>query len=124
MTLQRDGARYITGRVTKIVMMVVIFLPLAIAAFGEAVLHLWNWLMPTLFHLPAIGFWQAVGLLALSWLLFGGLRGSGPRSGYRGNWRRRMQERWEQMTPEERDKFREWMQSRCGHVSSEAQSKP
>jgi hypothetical protein len=116
MTLQ-DEARRKTSKLTKIVMLVVIFLPLFVFLFGEAVLHLWNWLIPMLFRLPTITFWQAWGILALSWLLFGGLRGSGPRSGYRASWRRRMQERmqehWERMTPEEREKFREWIQSRC-----------
>jgi hypothetical protein len=111
MTREKEAAKHMTRKVTKIVAMVVIFLPLAVFLFGEAVWHLWNWLMPTLFHLPAITFWQGLGLMALSWLFFGGLRGSGPRSGYRHNWRRRMQERWEEMTPEERDKFREWIQS-------------
>jgi len=46
-----------------------------IAGFGEAVQQLWNLLLPDIFGLPSIGFWQAVGLLALSWLLFGGWHG-------------------------------------------------
>ena len=50
----------------------VLFLTIAVAGFGKAVHELWNWLMPGIFGLPAITFWQAVGLLALSWLLFGG----------------------------------------------------
>jgi hypothetical protein len=29
-------------------------------------------------------------------------------------WRQRMKERWEQLTPEEREKFRQGMRSRCG----------
>jgi hypothetical protein len=33
-------------------------------------------------------------------------------------WRRRMMERWEQMTPEEREKFRESLKGRCGPFSS------
>jgi len=32
---------------------------------GEVVMHLWNWLLPTVFGWEQIGFWQAVGLLAL-----------------------------------------------------------
>lgn len=32
---------------------------------------LWNWLMPDIFNLPRIGFWQAVGLNVLSSILFG-----------------------------------------------------
>jgi hypothetical protein len=31
---------------------------------------LWNWLMPTVFGLPHITFWQAVGLNLLSSILF------------------------------------------------------
>ena len=56
---------------------IVLILIIVIAGFGQAVLQLWNWLMPTIFGLPAVSFWQAVGLLGLSWILFGGLRGFG-----------------------------------------------
>ena len=61
-------------RVIGMIIKVILFLIIAIAGFGQAVHYLWNRLMPILFHLPAITFWQAVGLLALSWLLFGGWR--------------------------------------------------
>lgn len=105
----------------KIVIMVALFLTIAIAGFGQAVFHLWNWLMPSLFGLHPITFWQAVGLLALSWVLFGGWRmGGRPGYGYRGHWRRRVMERWEQMTPEEREKFREGMRSRCSSFAPPA----
>jgi hypothetical protein len=83
-----------------------------IAIGGEVVLHLWNWLLPTLFGLRQITFWQALGLLALCRILFGGFGLSG--GGVRSNSRRRMAERWEQMTPEEREKFRQGMRSRGG----------
>ena len=46
---------------------------IVIAGFGQAVLQLWNLLMPDIFGLHPISFWQAVGLMALSWILFGGL---------------------------------------------------
>ncbi|HTP26903.1 MAG TPA: hypothetical protein VMK12_14775 [Anaeromyxobacteraceae bacterium] len=39
---------------------------------GFPVMWLWNWLMPQLFRLPALTFWQAVGLLLLCHLLFKG----------------------------------------------------
>ncbi len=42
---------------------------------GFAVQALWNWLMPELFGLPQITYWQAWGLLVLGHLLLGG----GPR---------------------------------------------
>ena len=78
-------------------------------------MHLWNWLTPTLFGWRQITFWQAVGLLALCRILFGGWSSHG---GNRSNMRRRidqrMDERWEKMTPEEREKFRQSWRSRCG----------
>ena len=78
---------------------------------GGVVMLLWNWLLPTLFGLPSITFWQAIGLLALCRILFGGfgLRGGSPRSRFR----RRMAERWEQMTPEERERFSQGFRGRC-----------
>lgn len=94
---------------------------LFIAIGGEIVMLLWNWLMPSLFGWRQITFWQAVGLLALCRILFGGfgLRGSGSRSS-----RRRMIERWEQMTPEERERFRQGMRGRCGSDTSTSETKP
>jgi hypothetical protein len=92
----------------------VLLLTIAVFGFGQAVLHLWNWLMPSLFGLHSITFWQALGLLGLSWVLFGGWRGFQARPVRARHWRRRMLERWEQMTPEEREKFRQAMRGRCG----------
>jgi hypothetical protein len=40
--------------------------------FGIVVMWLWNWLMPQIFGLPAINYWQAVGILILCHLLFKG----------------------------------------------------
>ena len=77
--------------------------------------------MPGLFGLRVITFWQAVGLMLLGRLLFGGFRPG--RGGF--GWRGEMMRRWEQMTPEEREKFREGMRGRCGtaaHSGSTTQS--
>ena len=82
----------------------------AVTVFSFVVMNLWNWLVPPVFGWHAITFWQALALLVLSKILFGGFRGRPGRHMY---WRRRMLERWEQMTPEEREKFREGM-GRCG----------
>jgi hypothetical protein len=79
--------------------------------FGEAVMHLWNWLLPTLFGWRAITFWQGLGLLVLCRILFGSFGGHGS---HRQGFRRHMHERWERMTPEEREKFRQGMRHRCG----------
>ena len=79
--------------------------------FGEIVMYLWNWLVPALFRGPVIGFWQALGLLVLCRLLFGGFGNHGHRGS---GWRRRRTERWQSMTPEERERFRDAMRKRCG----------
>ena len=93
-------------RIFKVLLMVAA----AFLLFGLVVSHLWNYVMPPLFGFHMITFWQAVALVLLGKLLFGGF---GPRGGGFG-WRRRMWERWEQMTPEERDKFRAGMRGSCG----------
>lgn len=79
----------------------------ALALFSWFVMWLWNWLVPGIFGWHRITFWQAVGLLVLSKILFGGFRGG--RHGHGGKWPKRMRERWERMTPEEREKFRKGM---------------
>jgi hypothetical protein len=85
---------------------------------GGITMLLWNWLTPTLFGLPAVSFWQAIGLLALCRILFGGFGlGGGHRSNSRRWTGRRMRERWEQMTPEERDRFRETFRGRHGQTT-------
>jgi hypothetical protein len=49
--------------------------------FGWIVMLLWNWLMPEIFGLKAVSYWQAWGLLLLSCCLFGRIGGSGSGSG-------------------------------------------
>jgi len=92
-----------------------IIAPLAILAmvgFIFLVMFLWNWLVPALFTGPTINFWQALGLLILSRILFGSWQGGQREPGR--HWRARVIERWEQMTPEEREKFRRGWASGCG----------
>lgn len=86
----------------------------AITIFSFIVMILWNWLAPAVFGARTIDFWQALGILVLSKILFGGFRG---RPGYGGHWRWRMSERWQHMTPEERERFRQGMAARCGRAS-------
>ena len=123
-------------RMTRLTRLMIIA-PLAILGMviftfigGEVVMLLWNWLAPALFGLREITFWQAIGLLALCRILFGGfgLGGGGHRSGRRGRMegriRERMDERWEQMTPEEREKFRQGMRSCGGGQTTPLDPKP
>ena len=95
---------------------------------GQIVMRLWNWLLPPLFGWSQIGFWQALGLLLLCRILFGG---AGWRGSTRSNIRRRMKERCEQrieercqnMSPEEREQFRQRMRERWGVGPSPGESK-
>jgi hypothetical protein len=103
-------------RVVRIAVKIALFGILAIVVFGFVVMALWNWLMPALFRLPLISFWQALGLVVLSKILFGGFHS---HSGRRPHWRRRMRERWEHMTPEERERFRQGMHGRPGPTTTE-----
>ena len=83
---------------------------------GEVVMHLWNWNLPALFGWRQITFWQALGVFALCRSLFGDL-GMRVRGSHRSNFRRRVAERWDQMTPEEREKFRQGLHDRSGRTS-------
>ncbi|HAU4355479.1 TPA: hypothetical protein JD834_15295 [Klebsiella oxytoca] len=75
-----------------------------IIVLGLLVMSLWNALLPAILGVKGIGFWQALGLLALSRILFGGL-GFRPGMFGMGHARRRMHERWMKMSPEQRDEF-------------------
>ena len=86
-----------------------------IAIFGEVVMHLWNWLLPALFGWRPITFWQALGLMVLSRILVGGLGGHGND---RSRSPRPCAGRWERMTPEEREKFRQDMRARWCRVGA------
>lgn len=83
-----------------------LFIPLillAIAAFSAATMALWNALMPVIFQLPVINFWQAMGLLVLARLLFGigrpCHRWGGPP------WKHKLREKVSKMSSEEREAF-------------------
>jgi hypothetical protein len=95
---------------------------------GEIVKLLWNWLTPELFGWRAITFWQALALLVLCRILFGGFGRHGFAS--RGVRRRmadrmadRIAERLETMTPEERERFRARMRDKWGFGPSPSESK-
>lgn len=91
---------------------------------GAAVMLLWNALMPDILHATEISYWQAVGLLALSHILFRGIgRWGHHRSGWKDHhWKHRFEEKLAAMTPEERDKFREEWKRRCGWDPGEKQA--
>src|SRR5271165_2094145 len=78
---------------------------------GWVVMSLWNWLLPGLFGWHLITFWQAMGMLVLCRILFGGISGRG----WHGS-RHRKGGRWgSHMTPEEREKFRDAVRAKWGY---------
>ena len=82
---------------------------IAVAVLGGLVMLLWNAVLPALFvGARSIGYLEALGLLILSRILFGGFRGHGGWHGHR-HWRHGG--RWGAMTPEERERLRGGM--RC-----------
>ena len=101
---------------TKGKLFFIFIVPLIFLALAGIVMMLWNSILPGVIHVTVINYWQALGILALSRILFGGFgfpkgdRGHHPfaRSG-------EMREKWAQMTDEEKLKFREEYKSRCKH---------
>jgi len=81
----------------------------ALALIGLVTMLLWNWLVPVLFGGPAITFWQALGLLALSKILFWTF---GRKSHYGGHWKPYWKQRWGNMTPEERENLKARMKEK------------
>lgn len=76
----------------------ILFIPIIVFGIGALVWQLWNWLMPAIFGLTTIDYWQACGLLVLSHLLikpgFGWHRGGYGRRGRR--WKQRVRRRMEE----------------------------
>lgn len=92
------------------------FIVLAIvvtAALGYVVMLLWNNVLTAVVtSVSVITFWQALGLLILSKILFGGFKGGwGRHRG--GHWKHEMKEKWQHMSPEEREKIKQEWRNRC-----------
>ena len=81
--------------------------------FSLIIMGLWNATLPAVLGIKAITFFQALGILLLSKILFGGFHG-GWRGGRGYQWKQQMNEKWNSMTPEEREKFKAEWKSRCG----------
>jgi hypothetical protein len=94
-----------------------IFFPLMAAAavlfFGGLVMYLWNAILPAVTSAREISFWQAVGLLVLSRILFGGFRGGPFQGGPRHRARKEMREKWMNMTDDEKSQLRDAWRRRC-----------
>ncbi|MEQ8238431.1 MAG: hypothetical protein RIA69_04420 [Cyclobacteriaceae bacterium] len=81
----------------------------AIAVLLYGFMWLWNWLMPDVFGFSTINIWQTAGLLLMSRILFGswGNKHHYQNNNPKKNWLPKMKNRWQSMTPEEKEKFKD-----------------
>ena len=86
------------------VIMILFFVAACVSLFSFIVMTLWNAILPEVIHVTTITFWQAMGIIVLSKILFGGFGGWGHK---KHEWKRRMDQKWQHMTPEEREQFKE-----------------
>ena len=82
-----------------------------VMALTYVVMLLWNNILPDLIHVGQLTFWEAMGLLVLCKILFGGFK-MGGRGSYRG---RRWKEKFENMSPEEKEAFKSRIKERWGN---------
>jgi len=94
-----------------LVPLAILAIPLLAFIGGEIVKALWNSLLPPLFGWPQVTFWQALGLLVLCRILFGGMG----RHGYRRSHCRGR-------SPEERERLRQAMRERFGFGPARSES--
>lgn len=80
-----------------------------ILIFGLFVMLLWNAILPAVIHVSPVTYAQALGILVLSKILFGGFH----KRHWGGRWRHEMRERFTNMTPEEKERFRNEWKDRC-----------
>ncbi|MBO0331095.1 hypothetical protein [[Muricauda] lutisoli] len=66
-------------KVVKVIAMVILGLLIFLLA-NYLLMRLWNWLMPDLFGVGTVTYWQALGILILAKLLFGFGGGGGGKS--------------------------------------------
>lgn len=110
MSVMRPGMRHRRSRGGKVFMILVCVVAF-VSLFSFIVMKLWNAILPDVLHVSTISFWQAMGILVLSKILFGGFGGWGHK---KHEWKKKLGEKWQDMTPEERIKFKETFQSRFG----------
>src|SRR5688500_5014857 len=100
----------------KKIIMIILVAIIGLLALGVVTMLLWNWLVPTIFSGPQIGFWQALGLFVLAKILFGGWGGGKGRcKGGAYSWKHRYYDKLSSMTPEERERVKQRMSEKwCG----------
>lgn len=92
---------------------------LAVLLAGGAVRLLWNGVVVPSLQAQPLSYWQALGLLLLCRILFGGW--SRPQRWQPRGPGHRMQNKWASMSPEHRAQFRSHWKARCEQQSPEDQ---
>ncbi|HPH23198.1 MAG TPA: hypothetical protein PLW32_04895 [Chitinophagaceae bacterium] len=81
------------------------------ALLGYIVMLLWNNVLAEVTTVKLINFWQALGLLLLSKILFGGFnKGFGKKAG---PWSSEMKAKWHNMNAEEKEQFKQQWRNKC-----------
>ena len=93
-----------------------------LALVGFVVMSLWNWLVPELFHGPVITFWQALGLLLLSKILFSSFGGKGHNNSGGGSWKYYWRKKLSAMTPDDKERFKQKMKEKWCNWDDKSQS--
>jgi hypothetical protein len=94
--------------------MILVFCAAFVMLFSFIVMSIWNAVLPAVLGVKIITFWQALGILVLSKILFSGFGGfHRKREHFKNRFRQKMLDRWEKMTPEEKIKFKAEMKNRC-----------
>ncbi|MCX6232018.1 MAG: hypothetical protein NTZ33_10795 [Bacteroidetes bacterium] len=95
----------------------IVFIPMAVAAgifvFGTIVMYLWNNVLHAVTGVGIVSFWQALGILILAKILFGGFNGMHKHHKCHSEMHD-MHHKWMKLSPEEREKLKaEWESREC-----------
>ena len=107
----------------KMILIPIFFIAMVILV-GFVVMYLWNWLMPEIFDLQTINYWQAMGIIVLSKILFGGWghkgKCCGSKRGNHGHWKHKFKHKWSNMSEEDKSKWQEKFGYCCEPKSKKA----
>jgi len=85
----------------------------ALILFGWIIMLLWNGILVPVTGIGVVTLWQGLGLVVLSRILVGGFGGRGSRRSWQGK------NKWMNMSPEEKEQFKDYCKSRWGKKSFE-----
>ncbi len=110
--------------ITKIIGFSILAIAFA-ALLAYVVMLLWNGVLAQVVAVSTISFYQAIGLLVLSKILFGGFPSGKNHCNHcsgGGHWKNELKEKWHTMSPEERDQMKQEWRNRCRTWGRSSQS--